>query len=202
MKDFIKVERTFDVDKFFVGHAYHIHQKKTKESHTCLLRRKSPYRLEFVYCSVIMTHPLYLTPNDFNDDDYTITEAIYKVDIPEVRIVSEWKTIKDAFSIPGYFNNGDCYEIRIGSQIGPFSRVVKGFLSEYYPTKLTLRFVVHNVDTNVAAIRAHWNYFDDVTMNPGIIDGHEVIESSITNGAVLDIIPHNATDDVKIRRLS
>ena len=82
MKDFIKVERTFDVDKFFVGHAYHIYQKKTKESHTCLLRRKSPYRLEFVYCSVIMTHPLYLTPNDFEDDDYTITEAIYKVDVP------------------------------------------------------------------------------------------------------------------------
>lgn len=202
MKDFIKVERTFDVDKFFVGHAYHIYSKTLKEGHTCLLKSKSPYKLEFSYIDEYKTSYIRLYPNDFIDDDYTITKAIYKVDVPEVKIVSEWRTIKEAFDSPGYFNNGDCYEIQIGSPIGPFSRVVKGFLSEHYPTKLTLRFVVHDVDTNVAAVRKHWNYYDRVPMSPGIIDSHEVIESSVTNGAVLDIIPHDATDDVKIRRLN
>lgn len=202
MKDFIKVERTFDVDKFFVGHAYHIHSETLKEGHTCLLKSKSPYKLEFSYVDEGKTSYIRLYPNDFKDDDYTITEAIYKVDIPEVKIISEWKTIKEAFDTPGYFNNGDCYEIRFESQTELFSRTVKGFLSEYYPTKLTLRFIVHNVDTNVAAIRKHWNYFGDTQMNSGIADSYEIIESSVTNGAVLDIIPHDTTDDVKIRRLT
>lgn len=201
MKDFIKIERTFDVDKFFVGHAYHIYQKETKEGHTCLLKSKSPYRLEFSYIDEYKTAYIRLYPNDFNDDDYTITEAIYKVDIPEVKIVSEWKTIKEAFATPGYFNNGDCYEIRFVSQTELFSKTVKGFLSEYHPTKQTLRFVVYNDVTNVAAIRQRY-WYNYITMKPEGIDSYEMIESSVTNGAVLDIIPYDATDNVKIRRMN
>ena len=72
---------------------------------------------------------------------------------------------------------------------------MKGFLSEYYPTSERLRFVVHSVDTNIAAIRRCVNYLN---MN----DDYEIIESSITNGMVVDIIVPDTTDNVKIRRLS
>lgn len=198
MKDFIKVERTFDTDKFFVGHAYHIYSKTLKEGHTCLLKSKSENKLEFIYFDDGETIPYYirLYPNDFIDDDYTITEAIYKVDIPEVKIISGWKTVKEAFATPGYFNNGDCYEIRTESQIGLFQRTVKGFLSEYYPTSERLRFVVHSVDANVAAIRRWINYMNTEDKS------YEIIESSITNGMVVDLIVPDITDNVKIRRLN
>lgn len=198
MKDFIKVERTFDVDKFFVGHAYHIYSKTLKEGHTCLLKSKSENKLEFIYFDDGETIPYYirLYPNDFIDDDYTITEAVFKVDIPEVKIISEWKTIKEAFATPGYFNNGDCYEIKYESKISPFARTMKGFLSEYYPTSERLRFVLYNDDTNVAAIRRCIKYMNEEDKP------YEIIESSITNGMVIDIIVPDTTDNLKIRRLN
>lgn len=203
MKDFIKVERTFDVDKFFVGHAYHIYSETLKEGHTCLLKSKSSNRLEFIYFDDGETIPYYirLYPNDFIDDDYTITEAIYKVDVPEVKIVSEWKTIKEAFDTPGYFNNGDCYEIKDESQTGPFSKTLKGFLTGYYPTSEKLRFIIHARSSNVAAVKQHY-WYNYITMKPECIDSYEIIEESVTNGAVVDIEVKETTDDVKIRRLN
>lgn len=199
MKDFIKIETKgkFVTEKFKVGSAYYIDNEKWEHGTVCLLTSNCSAALDFIYVNKFgNVQNFTLRPNDFIDDDYTITEAIFKVDIPEVKIISEWKTIKEAFATPGYFNNGDCYEIRTESQIGLFQRTVKGFLSEYYPTSERLRFVLYNDDTNVAAIRRCIKYMNEEDKP------YEIIESSITNGMVIDIIVPDTTDNLKIRRLN
>jgi hypothetical protein len=198
MKDFIKVEtkRKFVTGMFKVRSAYYVKKKEWEHGVVCLLTSKSPVALDFIYVNEFENiQNLTLRPDDFIDDNITITEAIYKVDIPEVKIISEWKTVKEAFTTPGYFNNGDCYEFKQDSYIGPFAKIMKGFLSKYYPTSEKLRFVVNSVDTNVSAIKRRIDYLN-------VNDSYEIVESSITNGMIVDIIVPDTTDDVKIRRLS
>lgn len=193
--DIVKKETTYSFKEgaFSFDKAYRVKYKD--ETHICLLVAYSENYVKFSYGTFC---EIRITPEELiksNAGEIEIIEAVFKVDIPEVKIVSDWKTVKEASSTPGYFKIGDCYEIRQHSYIGPFAKIMKGFLSEYYPARETLRFVVYNDDTNVAALTRSLDY-----MNGEV--HYEINESSITDGMIVDIIVPDATDNVKIRRLN
>lgn len=201
--DIVKKETTYSFKEgaFSFDKAYRVKYKG--ETHICLLEAYSNDYVKFSYGPYDGITTIRITPEELiksNAGKIEIIEAVFKVDVPEVKIVSEWKTVKEAFATPGYFNNGDCYEIRFESEIGLFQKTVKGFLSEYYPTSEKLRFVVHACSSNVAAVKQHY-WYNYITMKPEGIDTYDIIEESITNGAVVDIDVKDATDNVKIRRL-
>lgn len=200
--DIVKKRTTysFKEEAFSFDKAYRVKYKE--ETHICLLVAYSDNYVEFSYGGLF--GEIRITPEELitsNVGEIEIIEAIFKVDVPEVKIVSGWKTIKEAFDTPGYFNNGDCYEIKDESQTGPFSKTLKGFLTGYYPTSEKLRFVIHDRSSNVAAVKQHY-WYNYITMKPECIDSYEIIEESVTNGAVVDIEVKETTDDVKIRRLN